>query len=183
MTEVSMKEKNAPSEASHAWPHEIHKILKKFDVRQVAYVPDAGHAELIRQCHADNDIAAITLTTEEEGLGVLTGAWLGGQRGVLLMQSSGVGNCANMLSLVKMCRIPMLILVTMRGEWGEFNSWQVSMGTHSEDLLKIGDIKVLRAETAGDVLECVNAAAAMTFDGATACAVLISQRAIGSKKF
>ena len=99
------------------------------------------------------------------------------------MQSSGVGNCANMLSLVKMCRIPMLILVTMRGEWGEFNAWQVSMGSHSEDLLKMGDVKVLRAETADDVLDCVQAAAAMAFDGGTACAVLISQRAIGSKKF
>ena len=172
-----------PLHHSPTWPQQIHSILKKFDVRQIAYVPDAGHAELIRQCHADNDINAITLTTEEEGLGILTGAWLGGQRGVLLMQSSGVGNCANMFSLIKMCRIPIVILVTMRGEWGEFNPWQVSMGSHSEDLLKIGDIKVLRAETADDVLECVDAAAAMAFDGGTACAVLISQRAIGRKKF
>ena len=166
-----------------SWHHMIHPILKKFDVRQLAYVPDAGHADLIKQCHADNDINAITLTTEEEGLGVLTGAWLGGQRGVLLMQSSGVGNCANMFSLIKMCRIPIVILVTMRGEWGEFNPWQVSMGNHSEDLLKMGEIKVLRAETDSDVLDCVHAAAAMAFEGGTACAVLISQRAIGSKKF
>ena len=178
-----MNQTHADEQASPSWHHKIHPVLKKFDVRQVAYVPDAGHAELIKQCHADNDITAITLTTEEEGLGVLTGAWLGGQRGVLLMQSSGVGNCANMFSLVKMCRIPMVILVTMRGEWGEFNPWQVSMGNHSEDLLKMGDIKVLRAETADDVLDCVNAAAAMAFEGGTACAVLISQRAIGSKKF
>ena len=178
-----MKENSTGSAPSTEWPQKIHSILKKFAVRQVAYVPDAGHAELIRKCHADNDITAITLTTEEEGLGVLTGAWLGGQRGVLLMQSSGVGNCANMFSLVKMCRIPMVVLVTMRGEWGEFNPWQVTMGTHSEDLLKLGDFKVLRAETADDVIECVNAAAAMAFEGGTACAVLISQRAIGSKKF
>jgi sulfopyruvate decarboxylase alpha subunit len=178
-----MNTSSDPLHHSPAWPPQIHSILKKFDVRQIVYVPDAGHAELIRQCHADNDMSAITLTTEEEGLGILTGAWLGGQRGVLLMQSSGVGNCANMFSLIKMCRIPIVILVTMRGEWGEFNPWQVSMGSHSEDLLKIGDIKVLRAETADDVLECVDAAAAMAFDGGTACAVLISQRAIGRKKF
>ena len=165
------------------WQETIFTTLKQGGIQQVAYVPDAGHAELIRQCHADNDMAAITLTTEEEGLGVLTGAWLGWQRGVLLMQSSGVGNCANMFSLIKMCRIPIVILVTMRGEWGEFNPWQVSMGTHSEDLLKIGDIKVLRAETANDVIDCVSAASAMAFEGGTACAVLISQRAIGSKKF
>ncbi len=172
----------SPSDAT-AWPLALHGILKKFDVRQVAYVPDAGHADLIKQCHADPLIQAITLTTEEEGLGVLTGAWLGGQRGALLMQSSGVGNCANMLSLIKMCRIPILILVTMRGEWGEFNPWQVSMGQHSQTLLEMGDIKVLRAETAADVVPCTEAAASMAFLGGTACAVLISQRAIGSKKF
>lgn len=178
-----MTQSNSHSNAASSWPKQIHSVLKKFDVRQVAYVPDAGHAELIRQCHADNNMTAITLTTEEEGVGVLTGAWLGGQRGVLLMQSSGVGNCANMFSLIKMCRIPIVILVTMRGEWGEFNPWQVSMGTHSEDLLKMGDIKILRAETADDVIDCVNAASAMAYEGGTACAVLISQRAIGSKKF
>lgn len=178
-----MSDSHASSPTPSSWPQHIHALLKQFDVKQVAYVPDAGHSDLIKQCHADPAMTAITLTTEEEGLGVLTGAWLGGQRGVLLMQSSGVGNCANMLSLVKMCRIPILILVTMRGEWGEFNSWQVSMGSHSEDLLKMGDVKVLRAETADDVLDCVQAAAAMAFDGGTTCAVLISQRAIGSKKF
>ena len=178
-----MSPTHASSHTPASWHQSIHALLKQFDVKQVAYVPDAGHAELIKQCHADQAMTAMTLTTEEEGLAVLTGAWLGGQHGVLLMQSSGVGNCANMLSLVKMCRIPMLILVTMRGEWGEFNAWQVSMGSHSEDLLKMGDVKVLRAETADDVLDCVQAAAAMAFDGGTACAVLISQRAIGSKKF
>lgn len=61
------------------------------------------------------------LTTEEEGIGILAGAWLGGERGVLLMQSSGVGNCINTLSLSKVCGFPLLIIVTMRGEWGELN--------------------------------------------------------------
>jgi hypothetical protein len=69
------------------------------------------------------------LTTEEEGIALAAGAWLGGQRAVLLMQSSGVGNCINMLSLPVNCRMPFLTLVTMRGEWGEFNPWQVPMGT------------------------------------------------------
>ena len=69
------------------------------------------------------------LTTEEEGVALLAGAWAGGQRGVLLMQSSGVGNCINMLSLTQIFRFPFLTLVTMRGEWGEFNPWQVPMGS------------------------------------------------------
>jgi sulfopyruvate decarboxylase TPP-binding subunit len=103
-------------------------VLRRAQVRQVAYVPDAGLSELIALTHDDPEMTVSVLTTEEEGIGVLAGAWLGGQRGALLMQSSGVGNCLNMLALVKTCRFPLLAIVTMRGEWAEFNPWQVPMG-------------------------------------------------------
>lgn len=82
---------------SEKWPEEILQVLIDYRVRQVAYVPDIGHARLISMCLANNEIKAIALTTEEEGVALLAGAWLGGQRGALLMQSSGVGNCINML--------------------------------------------------------------------------------------
>ena len=110
------------------WPDELFDVLKRADIRQVGYVPDAGHSRLIALCKADPDIRDVSLTTEEEGIALAAGAWLGGQRAALLMQSSGVGNCVNMLSLVRACRFPMLMLVTMRGEWEEFNPWQVPMG-------------------------------------------------------
>ena len=110
------------------WWRDIYDALKEADIKQVVYVPDAGHAKLIDACIADNDIRAVPLTTEEEGIAMLAGAWLGGQRGVLLMQSSGVGNCINMLSLVQTCRFPLLMIVTQRGEWAEFNPWQIPMG-------------------------------------------------------
>src|SRR5215470_5023885 len=129
-----------------AWPDSIYRVLKRFDVRLVVYVPDSGHADLIRSAHADSDMQSVPLTTEEEGIAVLAGAWLGGRRGVLLMQSSGVGNCLNMLSLIKICRIPLLTLVTMRGEWGEFNPWQVPMGMATQRTLEMMDIQVLRAD-------------------------------------
>ena len=87
----------------------------------------------------------IPLTTEEEGVALLAGAWAGGQRGVLLMQSSGVGNCINMLSLTQIFRFPFLTLVTMRGEWGEFNPWQVPMGSTTQAVFELSGIKVLRA--------------------------------------
>lgn len=119
----------APSAPEGAgWPDDIYSILKAAEVRQVAFVPDAGHARLINLCLADRDIQSVALTTEEEGVALLAGAWLGGQQGVLLMQSSGVGNCINMLSLVQECRVPLLMLVTMRGDWGEVSPWQVPMG-------------------------------------------------------
>lgn len=100
------------------WRRAIFAVLKKAGVRQVAYVPDAGHTALIEACLADPDMTATVLTTEEEGIGVLAGADLGGERGVMLMQSSGVGNCVNAFSLLKVCGFPFLTLITMRGEWG-----------------------------------------------------------------
>ena len=103
------------------WRDEIFAALKAAEVRQVGYVPDAGHARLIELCHDDPGIRAVPLTTDEEGVALAAGAWLGGQRAALLMQSSGVGNCINVLSLTKTCRFPLLMLVAMRGEWAEFN--------------------------------------------------------------
>jgi sulfopyruvate decarboxylase TPP-binding subunit len=112
----------------------------------VGYVPDAGHARLIELCQGDAAIRAVPLTSEEEGVALLAGAWLGGQRGALLMQSSGVGNCINMLSLTKACRFPLVMLVTMRGEWAEFNPWQVPMGSNTRAALELCDVLVYRVE-------------------------------------
>ncbi len=110
------------------WHRDIHEALRRHGISLVAHVPDAGHGPLIRMCEASNDIDVVTLTTEEDGVGLLCGAWAGGRRGVLLMQSSGVGNCANALALPVICRAPFLTIVSMRGEWGEFIPWQVPMG-------------------------------------------------------
>jgi sulfopyruvate decarboxylase TPP-binding subunit len=111
-----------------AWQEAVFKVLKEGNVRQVAYVPDAGHSEAIRRAIADPDIEDVVLTTEEEGVALVSGAWLGGQRAVLLMQSSGVGNCVNMFSLLRSANFPFLTLVTMRGEYAEFNPCQGPMG-------------------------------------------------------
>lgn len=166
-----------------AWPDAIFAELRRWDVRQVAYVPDGGHARLIRSIHADAAMRAIPLTTEEEGIAVLAGAALGGHRGALLMQSSGVGNCVNMLSLVKTCRFPLLALVTMRGEWGEFNPWQVPMGSTTEAAFRLMDVETRRADRPEDVADTVSAAARMVFEGGSAIAVLLGQRLIGAKVF
>src|SRR5580704_18471031 len=104
------------TETSIDWPERLFAAIKRAGVRQVGYVPDAGHARLIERCRADPEIHDVALTTEEEGVALAAGAWLGGDRAVLLMQSSGVGNCVNMFSLAASCRIPFLTLVTMRGE-------------------------------------------------------------------
>lgn len=165
------------------WPDEIFKIFKAFDIRQVPYVPDGGHARLIAAVHAEPSMRGIALTTEEEGIAVAAGAWLGGQRAALLMQSSGVGNCINTLSLVKTCKLPFLTLVTMRGEWGEFNPWQVPMGSTTQAAFELMDVRVLRADSPAAVKETVAAGAQMAFLGGTPTAVLLSQRLVGAKVF
>jgi sulfopyruvate decarboxylase alpha subunit len=125
----------------------------------------------------------VVLTTEEEGVALLAGAWLGGDRGVLLMQSSGVGNCINMLSLTRVCRMPLLILVTMRGEWGEFNPWQVPMGQNSNPVLTAAGVLTFVVNDKDHIKAAVTAAAKMAFEGPAATAVLISQRILGAKTF
>ena len=165
------------------WPRQIFEVLKAYEVRQVAHVPDAGHAALIRMCEADPAIRTVTLTTEEEGVALLTGAYLGGQRGCLLMQSSGTGNTINMLSLVKHCRIPFLAIVTMRGEWGEFNPWQVPMGLGTRPALEALGSAVHDAREPGAVKDAVEAAAKLAFNSFQQCAVTISQRVLGAKAF
>jgi sulfopyruvate decarboxylase alpha subunit len=171
------------SEMQASWPEEIFAILRRFDVRQVPYVPDAGHSELIQRVLGSSTMRGIPLTTEEEGVALLAGAWAGGQRGVLLMQSSGVGNCVNMLSLTQIFRFPFLTLVTMRGEWGEFNPWQVPMGSSTAAVFELSGIKVLRASHPEEVREVVEAGAGQAYNACTPTAILLSQRLIGAKVF
>jgi sulfopyruvate decarboxylase alpha subunit len=163
------------------WQDQLFETLKGADIRQVGYVPDAGHSRLIARCKADPDIRDVVLTTEEEGVAMAAGAWLGGQRSALLMQSSGVGNCVNMLSLIRTCRFPMLMLVTMRGEWEEFNPWQVPMGSIVEPTLKLCETHVAKVEQPDEVVPAVQNALQLAFGDDRAAAVLLSQKLIGRK--
>jgi sulfopyruvate decarboxylase alpha subunit len=165
------------------WPADIHAALKAAEIRQVAYVPDAGHARLITLCGDDATMRTVPLTTEEEGIGLAAGAWLGGQRSVLLMQSSGVGNCINALALIETCRFPLLTLVTMRGEFGEFNPWQVPMGRATPQALGLADVLVQRANHAAEAGAIVAGAARLAFASYRAVAVLLSQQLVGAKSF
>jgi len=165
------------------WPLEIHRLLAAAKVGIVGYVPDAGHKRLIELCHAERSMRAVPLTTEEEGIGLATGAWLGGERCVLLMQSSGVGNIINALGTVKECRIPLPMLITMRGEYGEFNPWQVPMGQATPAVLEAMGVVVQPVREAADVPAAVDAALRLAYNSYVAVALLISQCVIGIKSF
>ena len=168
---------------TQAWRRDVFDVLKAAGVKHIAYVPDAGHSVAIRLAEADPDINAVVLTTEEEGIGYLAGAWLGGERGALLMQSSGAGNCINMLSLVQTARFPFLTVVTLRGDWAEFNQWQNPMGRATEAALKLMGVMTWRADEAKDVAPLLRGAATMAFEGDGACALLLGQRLIGEKEW
>jgi sulfopyruvate decarboxylase alpha subunit len=167
--------------AAEDWPDRLFATLKRAGIHQVGYVPDAGHSRLIDRCRADSDIRDVVLTTEEEGVALAAGAWLGGARAALLMQSSGLGNCINMLSLARTCRFPLLMLITMRGEWEEFNPWQQPMGSIVEPVLRLCDAEVYRATTPDEVETAAERAVQLAFGDERIAAVLLSQRLIGKK--
>jgi sulfopyruvate decarboxylase alpha subunit len=173
----------ATASAQLSWPDAIYAQFRRVGIRQVGYVPDAGHSRLITLCQDDPAVTDVVLTTEEEGVGLVAGAALGGQRAALLMQSSGVGNCINMFSLLRNCGFGCLVLVTMRGEFGEFNPWQVPMGSITEDVLKLSGFLTYRVDSAEDVEDIVGAGCDMAFDGNLQVAILLSQRLIGRKQW
>lgn len=167
---------------SDHWSEAVHRHFVDAGVAQVGYVPDAGLTQLIQRCSDDNAIDCVMCATEEESIGLSAGAYLGGQKSVVLMQSSGVGNTINAIaSLTSSCKFPMFMMVTMRGEWGEGNPWQVPMGQAVEPVLSAVGVKVLRAETAEDIPAMVEAGLRMAFSSEEPVAVLVSQKIIGSK--
>jgi sulfopyruvate decarboxylase alpha subunit len=175
-----------PGDPSTDWPAGIHRALSAAGVSLVAYVPDAGHKRLIEMCHASPAMRAVPLTSEEEGVGLAGGAWLGGARCALLMQSSGVGNLMNALGMARECRFPLVLLVTMRGEEGETNPWQVPVGRATAALLGEMGVEVTRADAPEAVVPAVEEALRRAFDGGAEgamTAVLVAQSVIGVKHF
>jgi sulfopyruvate decarboxylase alpha subunit len=179
---VETEQAHNPEIGGH-WAEEIYKILKQQNISIVSYVPDAGHLKLIELCQADSEITSVALTSEEEGVALAAGAYLGGKRAILLMQSSGVGNCVNMFSLLKTCMFPFLTLITMRGEWGEFNPWQLPMGQSTTAVLEASGLIVQRITAEEEIGVTVEAATKLAFNSYSPVAVLLSQKLLGSKSF
>lgn len=165
------------------WPNRVHRVFGDMAIRRVSYVPDVGLTKLLRLCHADRKMKTVVLTTEEEGVAMAAGAWLAGERAALLMQSSGVGNCINMLALAQNYRFPLLMLVMMRGQWGEINPGQVPMGQGTARALESVGVVVQTVDDPGAVEENVRKGAEFAFNTNTATALLITQRVVGAKKW
>jgi sulfopyruvate decarboxylase alpha subunit len=169
--------------AARGWQQEVYDALRGHGVTQFAYVPDAGHSVLIDLSLADPAVHSLALTTEEEGVALAAGAHLGDARAVLLMQSSGVGNCVNFLSLIKGGKFPFLTLVSMRGEFGEGNPWQMPMGQAVRPVLEAMGVICLEVTAPEDAVPTIDAAATMAFKSGNAVAVLLTQKLLGAKAF
>lgn len=172
-----------PPADGRGWPERVHAAFRAAGVSLVAYVPDAGHARLIELCHADPQLRTLPLTSEEEGVGLAAGAWLGGARTALLMQSSGLGNLMNALGMARVCEFPLVLLATMRGEEDETNPWQVPVGSSAAALLGQMGVHVVRADVPEAVPLAVSAALERAWTTESMEAVLIGQRVIGVKRF
>lgn len=165
------------------WPEDVFARLKEHGVSTVATVPDFGLTRLLDQCREDGGIRVVTLATEEEGVGITYGAWLGGDRAVLCMQSSGVGNCINALALPAFHRTPCLMLVTMRGQEGEGNPAQFPMGRAVVPVLEAMGVTCLEANKNSEAGARFHEAAGLAFNEDRAVAVIVAQSVIGAKTF
>jgi sulfopyruvate decarboxylase alpha subunit len=168
---------------SDGWSDDVFREIKARNIEVVCTVPDGGLTPLLNMVGADTGMRLVTLTTEEEGVGIATGCWLGGTRAMIAMQSSGVGNCINALGLPAALRAPCLMLVTMRGQWGEFNPWQVPMGQAVKPALEAVGVRCFPVDKPAEVAETFIAAADIAYNSRISAAVLVSQRVIGAKGF
>ena len=183
MNSQDFKFKKEKSAVENSWEKPLLNLLKQHSIKFLPYVPDAGHAGLISLSEQDKFIRPIVLTTEEEGIAFSSGSWLGGKKSVLLMQSSGVGNCINMLSMLVNCNFPFVTLITMRGEFGELNSWQIPMGQATPKCLETMGLVVHRVDKKKEVLPVVDASLYAAFSSDQQIAVLFSQKLVGRKEW
>ena len=175
--------KDPPAAATNDWSADAVAAIRALDIRQIAYVPDAGLSRILTLAEEDETIAMTSVTTEEDAIALSGGAWLGGQRTLVAMQSSGVGNILNMLTLPRICEMPLLMLVTMRGEPGESNPWQHSTGLAMTAMLDTVDVEVRRVEAASEVGAVLRQAGEDAFGGNRQICVQIAQSLIGFKGF
>ena len=165
------------------WSKELFEILSQSNVILYPYIPDAGNKCLIELAEKSNATKAILLTSEEEGVGVCAGAELVGKRGILCMQSSGVGNIPNFLSFVKGGGFPLLMMVSMRGEYGEQNPWQYPMGEAVQSIFDVMGVLTFWVQARDELEDAAIAACNSAHKGGRAAALILSQKFLGAKVF
>jgi sulfopyruvate decarboxylase alpha subunit len=141
-----------PNVADPSWSKHVADVLRRNDIRLYATVPDYIVSHVLEHLWADATCTVVTATREEEALGILSGAWLGGQRGALLMQNSGLGNCINTLTSLNIAsQLPVVLVISQRGDLGEFNPAQVPMGQATERILDAVGIRYVMPRSVAEL--------------------------------
>jgi sulfopyruvate decarboxylase alpha subunit len=161
-----------------AWALGICAGLRSVRCRHVVYVPDNPLSQILAALASHHPEIRTTLATrEEEAIGIAAGLALGGERPTVLMQSSGVGNAVNGLaSLLVAYQLPALLVISMRGDPGEWNWAQVPMGRAVVPILDALGVQCLTVERPDNAEECVRACAALAFGARCPAAVLLPRR-------
>ncbi len=166
-----------------SWAEAVYEGLKANEVKLICYLPDTPIGALIQLLERDPYFEVVSLAREEEGIGILAGGWMGGVRGALLMQNSGLGNSLNALgSLAIAQQIPFLMLMSARGDIGDFNPVQLPMGRLTQpvlDLLAIQHATLWREE---EVRPMIARACKTAFNANLPIALLLPRELTGGKE-
>ena len=163
------------SVATSAWHEIVVKVLKANQVKLVAYVPDNVLAPLIRALHADPFFTVLAPAREEEAVGLVTGAYMGGMRGIVLMQTSGFATLPNALaSLVVPYRIPLLMMISERGTLGDHQLGQVMVCRTMRPILDSMGIENFGIERLDDVEFVVDRMIQQAFSTQAPAAMILS---------
>ena len=161
-----------------AWARGVCAGVHEAGVRDVVYVPDNPLSFVLRTFETEfRDVRLLLATREEEAVGIAAGLYLGGRKPAVMFQSSGLGNSLNALtSLVVPYQIPLLMVVSMRGDVGEWNAAQVPMGRAVPAILDAIGIPHVAVASAEAAAETIHAAAATAFGTRIAGACLLPRR-------
>jgi len=164
------------------WETAILSSLEANDVGTVACLPDTAVAPVIEAARADDFFSVVEVTREEQAVGVVSGAWLGHERGAVVCQSSGLATTINALaSLSKPARIPFVGVVTRRGDLGEFNLAQVPFGYAMPEILDALGIRNHSVTGSDDVAEVVDSATKTAFATEEPYILLLESSLLGAK--
>jgi sulfopyruvate decarboxylase alpha subunit len=164
------------------WSQQIVALLKTYNVQFLSYVPDAIGEQILKLARQDEYFDILPLAREEEGIGVVTGQYLGGARGAVLMPTSGVGNAINALaSLAIPYQIPLPLFIGLRGDLGEFNPSQVPMGQALRPIFEALNIPAYVLTQASEVPPVVDGALKLAFALEQPVAIMISTQLAGWK--
>ena len=164
------------------WPRKIVSLLKANDICSISFIPDSIIGQILKEAEKDPFFHFTTLAREEEGIGIITGEYLGGRYGVLMMQSAGLGNCVNALaSLAIPYQIPFLMLISQRGELGEFNACHVVLGKALRRILEALGIQHYTVDREDELETIVGGAIKAAYTSEQPVAVILSTALVGWK--